>query len=59
MEGIGGWDKFKKTAKFSYPKNFPAIQDIMVQEDKIYINTYEMKDNNDLNYKQFKQNIQA
>jgi len=41
----GGWENFKKTTKLIYPDTFPAIQDITVTDDKIYVSTYETKDN--------------
>jgi hypothetical protein len=39
----GGWENFKKTMNFIYPRTFPCIQDIIVTGDKIYVLTYDKK----------------
>jgi len=42
---VGGWENFKKKSSFNCPEAFPHIQDIIVTNDKIYISTYERKEN--------------
>ncbi len=41
----GGWDEFAKKGTFTYPTAFPHIQDIKITNDKIYVSTFERKDN--------------
>lgn len=41
----GGWDEFAKKGTFTYPAAFPHIQDIKIVNDKIYVSTFERKDN--------------
>ena len=41
----GGWDKFAKAGTFTYPAVFPHIRDIKITDDKIYVSTFEQKDN--------------
>lgn len=41
----GGWENFKKSINFVYPDRFPYIKDITVTGNKIYVSTYETKDN--------------
>jgi hypothetical protein len=41
----GGWDEFAKKGTFTYPAAFPHIQDIKIVNDKIYVSTFEHKDN--------------
>ena len=41
----GGWVKFKNSVNFVFPEKFPPIKDIIVRDDKIYVSTYEKKDN--------------
>lgn len=36
----GGWKRFEKKMKFIYPKHFPAIQDIYVANERIYVLTF-------------------
>ena len=40
---VGGWDTFKKLLKLIYPQFFPSIQNIMIRDDKIYVQTFERK----------------
>jgi hypothetical protein len=42
---VGGWENFKKESTFNCPEAFPLIQDIIVTNDKIYVSTYERKEN--------------
>ena len=41
----GGWDEFAKKGTFTYPAAFPHIRDIKITNDKIYVSTFERKDN--------------
>lgn len=41
----GGWDEFAKKGTFTYPDVFPHIKDIKITNDKIYVSTFERKDN--------------
>jgi hypothetical protein len=41
----GGWDSFEKKGTFTYPDKFPHIQDMVVSDDKIYVSTYDAKNN--------------
>lgn len=41
----GGWDEFVKKGTFTYPAVFPHIRDIKINNDKIYVSTFERKDN--------------
>lgn len=36
----GGWDHFKKTMKVIHPEFFPAIKDILVYGNRIYLTTF-------------------
>ena len=45
---FGGWGNFKKMYSFVFPNIFPAIKSIDVSEDKIYVLTYDRKDNKNL-----------
>jgi len=45
IKGSGGWENFKKTIEFTFPARFPAIRDLLVRDDKIYVETFEIKDN--------------
>ncbi|MCP4149319.1 MAG: hypothetical protein GY757_16345 [bacterium] len=40
---IGNWDEFKSQIKLRYPENCPAIRDIVITGDKIYLQTYKQK----------------
>jgi hypothetical protein len=40
----GGWEKFKKAGTFTYPGTYPHIQDIIVTDEKIYVSTFDRKD---------------
>jgi hypothetical protein len=44
-KGSGGWENYKKTLKLVYPETLPTIQDIIVTDGRIYISTYDQKDN--------------
>jgi hypothetical protein len=41
IKSTGGWESFEKQTTFVSPDYLPTIQDITVQDDKIYILTYE------------------
>lgn len=41
----GGWDEFAKKGTFTYPAVFPPIRDIKISNDKIYVSTFERKEN--------------
>jgi len=41
----GGWENFKKWAKFIYPDYIPSIRDIVVDNEKIYVQTFNREDN--------------
>lgn len=41
----GGWDQMKKEYKLDYPNTFPAIQGLVVSNNKIYIQTYKKQEN--------------
>ena len=43
IQGSGGWENFKKSMNFIYPETFPQIQDIIVDNNKIYVSTFEKK----------------
>lgn len=45
INAIGGWAAAKKIFTFNYPDKFPAIQDIAVSNNKIYIRTSLIQDN--------------
>lgn len=45
--GEGGWEKFKKWANFATARYLPAIKDILVKEDRIYLQTYQKKGDKD------------
>ena len=36
----GGWDALKKLFSMNFPETFPAIQDIGISNDKIYVQTF-------------------
>ena len=38
--GQGGWKKFKTWAKFIIPKYLPTIKDILVKNNRIYLQTF-------------------
>ncbi len=44
MKQAGGWNNYKKFLVMNYPKKFTAIQELNVANDKLYITTYEKKD---------------
>jgi hypothetical protein len=39
----GFWETFEKKSKFLYPDSFPAIQDFVIDDDKIYVQTFNKK----------------
>jgi hypothetical protein len=41
----GGWENFEKTGTFTYPEKFPHIRDMVVSDDKIYVSTFDKKNN--------------
>ena len=41
--GQEGWESFKKWAKFTSTKYLPSIKDILVKENRIYLQTYQKK----------------
>lgn len=40
----GGWDSFLKKGTFTFPPRFPHIKDLVVSDDKIYVSTFDRKD---------------
>jgi hypothetical protein len=40
---FGGWNELKKLFSMDFPETFPAIQDIGISDDKIYVQTYKKK----------------
>ena len=40
----GGWDSFIKNIKFNKPEHLPLIQDLTVQDGKIYVLTFEAEE---------------
>ena len=40
IKSSGGWENFKKKATFTFPENFPAIKDLVVDGDRVYISTF-------------------
>ncbi|MBN1224790.1 MAG: hypothetical protein JXB23_16200 [Candidatus Aminicenantes bacterium] len=36
----GGWKELKKTLNLNYPEAFPAISDLVITDNKIYVQTY-------------------
>lgn len=42
---LGGWKAFKKILNMIYPPFFPAVQNIMIRNDKIYVQTFEREGN--------------
>lgn len=45
VKAMGGWDGFKKLFKFHFPDTFPAIKDIEVSKNRIFIHTYNKRSN--------------
>ena len=41
----GGWENFKKRYNFIFPEFFPMISDFVIDSNKIYIQTFEIKEN--------------
>ncbi len=39
-----GWGNFKKWAKFIFPEYIPSIQNLIINDEKIYINTFSNKE---------------
>jgi hypothetical protein len=37
---FGGWNEFRKQFSMNFPETFPAIQDIGISNDKIYVQTF-------------------
>lgn len=37
---IGGWENFEKMYKFEFPETLPAIKNISISGDRLYIQTY-------------------
>jgi len=44
---LQGWENIKRILKFNFFDSFPAIKDIFVTENKIYIQTFNRKDSKD------------
>jgi hypothetical protein len=44
MKLSGGWEEAKKRINIKYPDTFPVIKDILVANNKIYIQTFKQKD---------------
>lgn len=42
---LGGWDNFKNLFQFYFPDTFPAIKDIEVSNNRIYVQTYNESNN--------------
>jgi hypothetical protein len=42
---LGGWDNFKNLFQLYFPDTFPAIRDIEVANNKIYVQTYNESNN--------------
>lgn len=40
----GGWEEFKKQNKLIFPKSYPAIQSLVISDNKIYVRTYKIQD---------------
>ena len=40
IKSQGGWVNFKKQATFTFPETFPAIKDLLVDGDKLYVLTF-------------------
>ena len=47
IKALGGWDNFKTLFKYYFPETFPAIQGIEVSNNKIYVQTYNERNNQD------------
>ena len=45
MKPLGGWEEFKKLINMQWPDFLPEIKDILVSENKIYLQTYKEKNN--------------
>lgn len=45
IKALGGWENFKKTSNFIYPDTLPPIQNILVDNNKIYIQTFNHQGN--------------
>ncbi len=43
MQSRGGWEAVSKTLNFVYAGTFPAIRDLLVADDRIYLQTFERK----------------
>lgn len=43
VKKTGGWEIFKKRYSFIFPESFPVIKDFLIDQDKIYVQTYEKK----------------
>ena len=39
-----GWENVKKMYTMSFPKTYPAIQELTVSNNKLYVKTYNIKD---------------
>jgi len=45
MKQFGGWEQYKKMLNMQWPDFLPEIKDILVSENKIYLQTYKEKNN--------------
>jgi len=44
IKAQGGFERVKNIVKFIFPKTFPLIQNIEASKDKLYVQTYNVKD---------------
>jgi hypothetical protein len=42
---FGGWNELKKMITLNFPKYYPPIQEMVLTGNKIYLQTYKLKDN--------------
>jgi hypothetical protein len=45
VKAMGGWESFKKLFKFHFPDTFPAIKDIEVSKNRIFVHTHNEQGN--------------
>jgi hypothetical protein len=45
VKALGDWDSFRKLFTLHFPDTFPAIRNIEVSDNRIYVQTYNQKDN--------------
>lgn len=44
IKGAGGWNNFRKLIVMNYPETYPPLQELNIANGKLYVTTYEEKD---------------